>query len=183
MPLLSKIRRAIIAFIDFFHKPFAKFIPTQTFRYIACGGTNTVSGIVIFSLLYNYVFKGHNLDIAYGFALTDRVASLFVTFCFNVPFGFVLSSYIVFPESQIETKVQFMRYTVAAAAFIGLAYVLTKFFAWAIPSVRADVSNIFVTMINSVISYISQRFYTFKIVKEDPEVAPQLVDERVAEEV
>ncbi len=179
--MLSQIRKGIVAFIDFFHKPFAKYIPTQTFRYIACGGTNTVLGLVFFSLVYNHIFKGHSMHLIGDFALTDRVAALFVTFCFNVPFGFVLSSYIVFPESQIDTKVQFIRYTGAAVSFIGMAYVLTKFFAWALPAVRADVSNIFVNFITAIISYLSQRFYTFKIEKR-PAVDLPVMEEPVAEE-
>ena len=163
--MLSKTRRGIVAFIDFFHKPVAKYIPTQTFRYIACGGTNTVSGILLFSFVFNYIFKGHNTVLFGSFPITDRVASLFTTFCFNVPFGFMLSSYVVFPESQIDTKVQFVRYAGSAVAFLGLQYVLTKSFAWALPGVRGDVANVFVTMITAVVSYLTQKFYTFKIDK------------------
>ena len=48
-----------------------------------------------------------------------------------------------------------------------MAYVLTKFFAYELPKVRAEVSNIFVNMLTAVLSYLSQRFFTFKITKED----------------
>ncbi len=142
-----------------------------------------MSGLVIFSLVFNYVFHRHDI-VVFDFPITARVASLFVTFLFNVPFGFVLSSYIVFPESQIDTKVQFARYTGSAITFIVLSYLLTKFFAWAIPLVRADVANIFVTMITAVISYLTQRFYTFKIEKEEAReaAAHQAVEEPVMEE-
>jgi putative flippase GtrA len=119
--------------------------------------------MIFFSLMYNLVLHGHDIPVGSTFHISARVAALFMTFCFNVPFGFVLSSYIVFPESQIQTKIQFIRYTAAAVFFIVLAYLLTKFFAFAIPLVRADVANIFVTMITAVLSYLSQRFYTFKI--------------------
>ena len=158
-----KIRHFIVGIIDFFHKPFTRFIPTQTFRYLVCGGTNTLMGMVCFSVIYNFVLHGHDITILTALPITARVATLFMTFCVNVPFGFVLSSYIVFPESQINTKVQFVRYTGAAISFIVIAYLLTKFFAFAIPLVRADIANIFVSMITAVLSYLSQRFYTFKI--------------------
>lgn len=159
-------------------------MPKQTFRYIACGGTNTIAGMVFFSLIFNFVLHRNDLHLIPGFPITARVASLFMAFCVNVPFGFVLSSYIVFPESQIDTKVQFVRYTGAAVLFIGMAYLLTKFFAYVIPSVRADISNIFVSMITAVMSYLSQRFYTFKITKVTNVTATgEVKEEIIVEEV
>ena len=180
--LLSKTRSGIVAFIDFFHKPFAKFIPAQTCRYIACGGTNTVLGLIIFSLVFTQVFHKQEYGfVLMGMHISARVASLSVSTCFNVPFGFVLSSYVVFPESQIDTRVQFVRYTVAAISFIFISYLLTKFFAYAIPMVRADVANIFVVIITAIISYISQKFYTFKIDPQE-ETTALVEEEAVAEE-
>ena len=104
-----------------------------------------------------------------GHVITARVAALFIGLCINTPIGFVLSSYIVFPESQIHGRVQLFRYIMATLTFLLLAYVLTKLFAIALPMVRADISNIFVSIITAILSYLSQRFFTFKITKEDGE--------------
>lgn len=124
-------------------------------------------GIIIYSLVFNYMLHRHDVHIYGDFSLTARVASLFIAFCINFPIGFVLSSYIVFPESQIHGRVQLFRYSAATLSFILLSYVLTKVFAVAIPLVRADVANIFVSMITAVLSYLSQRFFTFKVTKQE----------------
>jgi hypothetical protein len=170
--LLSKVRQLIISIIDFVHKPFAKWIPAQTFRYLACGGGNTVLGLVLFSIIYNYVFHGVDSTVIKNLNITTRVATLLMTFCVNFPIGFILSSYVVFPESQIHSRIQFFRYSAATLTFIMLAYVLTKVFAIILPFVRADVANIFVNIVIAFLSYLSQRFFTFKITP-DKEQSPE----------
>ena len=102
-----------------------------------------------------------------GFTLTARVASLFSVLCITTPLGFVLSSYVVFPESQIHSRIQAFRYTIATFTFLLLSYALTKLFAVCIPMVRADIANIFVAVVTAILSYLSQRFFTFKITKEE----------------
>ena len=174
--MLSKARQIIVGIIDFCHKPFSRWIPAQTFRYLACGGGNTVLGLLIYSIVFVHILHQKDLTVL-GFPVTARVAALFIGFCINFPLGFVLSSYIVFPESQIHGRVQLFRYAMATATFLLLAYVLTKFFAICIPLVRADIANIFVSLVTAVLSYLSQRFFTFKITKEEDK---EPVEEEVA---
>lgn len=164
--MLSKIRDIIVGLIDFCHIPFKKFIPTQTFRYLACGGTNTVLGLYIYHVAFMNILHQQDVQLFNDVKVTARVAALFINLCINTPFGFVLSSYIVFPESQIHGRVQAFRYVMATLVFLLMSYVLTKVFAIVLPIVRADVANIFVTVINAILSYLSQRFFTFKITEE-----------------
>lgn len=116
-----------------------------------------------------HVLHQKDIQITQDHAITARVAALFISFCINFPVGFMLSSFIVFPESQIRGRVQFFRYSLATAIFLLLQYVLTKVFAIIIPFVRADIANIFVSVITAILSYISQRLFTFKIEKEETE--------------
>lgn len=163
--LLTWIRNIVNAVIDFCHIPFARIIPIRTFRYIACGGFNTVLGLVIYSLVFVHLLHQQDIQVM-GYKITARVASLFIAFCINFPLGFTMSSYIVFPESQLHGRVQLFRYSLATATFLLLSYVLTKVFAVILPF-RADINNIFVSIITAVLSYISQRLFTFKIDKEE----------------
>lgn len=55
----------------------------------------------------------------------------------------------------------------ATITFLLLSYALTKLFAVCIPMVRADIANIFVSIVTAILSYLSQRFFTFKITKEE----------------
>src|SRR5947209_19926789 len=90
-----KIRALIFSFLDFFYPPFRRFMPLQTFRYAACGGTNTVLGLLIFSFSYNFLF--HKSIVHLGFiSLQPYVAALFASFLFTFPVGFYLILFFVF---------------------------------------------------------------------------------------
>jgi putative flippase GtrA len=168
--LLTKTRHIVVGAIDFFHKPFARIIPTQTFRYLACGGSNTVLNWCIYSFVFNIVTHRHDLNVYGDFKITAPVFAYIVSFAISFPLGFVLSRHIVFPESNLHGKVQFFRYALATVTFILLTYVLIKVFAILMPVVRADIRYIFVMVVTAVLSYLSQRFYTFKTIEEDQEV-------------
>jgi putative flippase GtrA len=150
-------------------------MPIRTFRYIACGGFNTVLGLVLYSIVFVHILHQKDVHITGDYKVTARVAALFIAFCINFPLGFTLSSYIVFPESQLHGKVQLFRYSLATATFLALSYLLTKVFAIILPF-RADVNNIFVSIITAILSYISQRLFTFKIEKEE-ETREELIRE------
>jgi putative flippase GtrA len=160
--MLPRLQHYIVGFIDFFHRPFARVIPTQTFRYLACGGSNTVLNWVLYSLSFNVFLHRQDTHFAGGIDITARVVAYIISFSISFPIGFILSRHIVFPESNLHGRVQFFRYAIVTATFILLTYVLIKVFAIIMPMVRADISYIFVMVITAVLSYLSQRFYTFK---------------------
>jgi len=168
--LLSRARHIIIGIIDFFHKPFARFIPTQTFRYLACGGSNTVLSWVTYSVSFNIVLARQSFHVVNNVFITAPVGAQIISFCISFPIGFVLSRYIVFPESNLHGRKQLFRYALTTATFILLTYVLIKVFALLLPMVRADVSYFFILLITSVLSYLSLRFFTFKYEPEDDAV-------------
>jgi putative flippase GtrA len=141
-----------------------KWIPTQTFRYLACGGSNTVLNWLTYSISFNYVLGRVPTHIYGNVEITAPVGAQIISFCISFPIGFILSRYIVFPESNLHGRKQFFRYALATATFILLTYVLIKLFAIMLPMVRADISYIFIMIITSVLSYLSQRFFTFKSV-------------------
>ncbi len=153
--------------IDFFHRPFARWIPTQTFRYLACGGSNTVLNWAIYSWSFNVLLhRQDGLHIASGLVITAPVLAYIISFCISFPIGFILSRHIVFPESNLHGRVQFFRYALTTVTFIILTYVLIKLFALILPF-RADISYIFVMVITAVLSYLSQRFFTFKVTEKE----------------
>lgn len=160
--LLSAARNIINHIIDFFYKPFARFIPHQTFRYIACGGSNTVLTLVVYSIAFNLVLHRQSTHIWGNFYITAPVGAQIISLMIGFPIGFILSRYIVFPESNLRGRKQLFRYALVNATFILLNYVLIKTFAIMLPMVRADISFIFITAIVAVLSYLSLRFFTFK---------------------
>lgn len=169
--MFTKTRHIVVGIIDFFHRPFARYIPTQTFRYLACGGSNTVFNWCLYSFTFNIIMHRHDLILAGGMMkITAPVVAYMVSFGITTPLGFILSRHIVFPESNLHGHVQFFRYAVVTISLILVAYVLVKVFAVIMPIVRADIRYIFVMAISAVLSYLSQRFYSFKIVEQEQEV-------------
>jgi len=78
-----------------------------------------------------------------------------------------LSRHIVFPESNLHGRIQFFRYAMATATFILLNYVMIKFFDLYAHMIPATISYTFITIILAVLSYISQRKFTFKVKEEE----------------
>jgi putative flippase GtrA len=168
--LLVKARHIIVGIIDFCHIPFKRVIPTQTFRYLACGGSNTVLGWILYSLSFNVLLHRQDTILPGHIEISAKVVAYIISFCISFPIGFILSRHIVFPESNLHGRIQFFRYAVVTFTFILLTYVLINVFAMILPMVRADISYIFILIIVSILSYISQRVYTFKIKEVEEEL-------------
>jgi putative flippase GtrA len=172
--LLTTIRHKVLQFIDFFHKPFAKWIDVNTFRYIACGGSNTVMDILIYFIAYNYILHKQDVYVA-GFHMTAPIAAFFMSFTISFPSGFVLAKYIVFPESNLHGRVQLFRYAVLVSSCILLNYIFIKFFV-EYCGMYATPSKICTAAIVAVYSYISQRHFTFKVKPAVTTVEDAVVD-------
>ena len=160
----DRVRHIIVGFIDFFHRPFARIIPTQTFRYLACGGSNTVLSIVLDSLAYNHIFHRHPFTVFGNHAITADVGAWMIAFSISFPAGFVLSRHVVFPESNLHGRKQLFRYILTTATFMMVSYLLLKFFAYTLPMINQTVRYTAICIITAVLSYISQRKFTFTIV-------------------
>ncbi len=170
--MLKYARHIIVGIIDFFHKPFARWIPTQTFRYLACGGTNTVLNIIIQFVAINFILHKQAVPVYGHLIITPEVAAYAIAFCFSFPPGFIMSRHIVFPESNLHGRIQLFRYLLTTVTFIFISYCLVKFFAFVNP-LHPTISYTFVCIITAILSYISQRKFTFKITPvETEEVVP-----------
>ena len=151
----------IITFIDFFYPPFRRFMPEQTFRYAVCGGGNTVLGLLIYFISYQYIFEKENFDFGF-FAFKPHIAALFVSFCITFIVGFVLMKFVVFVDSNLKGRIQLFRYFLSFAFNLVLNYLLLKLFV-EILFINALLSQFITTCIVVTISYLSQKHFSFKI--------------------
>jgi len=154
----------VIAFIDIFYPPFRKLMPEQTFRYAVCGGTNTVLGLLLYFVSYQYILKEQNLDLGF-FAFKPHMAALFISFCFNFVIGFLLMKYVVFVDSNLRGRIQLFRYFLAFAINLLLNYILLKLFVEVL-HMNALLSQFITTCIVVTISYLSQKHFSFKVKPE-----------------
>src|SRR5260221_13191254 len=83
------LKKRIISFIDFFYPPFSRIMPLQTFRYAACGGSNTLVDIVMYAVGYNLILHKHDVNLGF-LVIKPHIASIIIAWCFSFPMGFFL---------------------------------------------------------------------------------------------
>jgi putative flippase GtrA len=160
--VVYKIKDWIIYTIDFFYPAFSKVMDRQTFRYAACGGSNTVFDITIFTITNNYIFHQQIVHIG-PFALTSYIASFIFTFPISFLTGYLLMRYVVFPESAATRKrVQMTKYLSVVFVCILLNYGFLKLFVeifgwWPLPA------KIATTFFVVTFSYFSQKKFAFRV--------------------
>jgi len=162
--VLRNTRDIILAFIDFFHKPFSKWINKQTFRYLACGGSNTVLDILIYFVSYNFILDKTPVHVA-GITIAPHIAAFIISFSFSFPVGFALAKYVVFQESNLKGRIQLFRYALLVCMCIILNYVFLKLFVESFGWYPTP-SKVITTILVALFSYVSQRNFTFKV-KQD----------------
>ncbi len=158
------MKQFILQFIDFFYRPFARFMPLQTFRYLACGGGNTLLDIFLYFIMYNFVLHKQMLHLPF-LVITPHIAALFLALAITFPTGFLLSKYIVFSESNLRGRIQLFRYFVQVAACILLNYLFMKLFVEYL-HIYPTISKIFTTFFVVCFSYLTQKKFTFKVKSE-----------------
>lgn len=162
-----RARKVIFGILDIFYPIFRGIMPLQTYHYAACGGSNTLLSLLIFTCFHNFVFK--SAVVHFGpLAFESYVAALFVAFIVTFPIGFYLSMYIVFQGSYLKKRVQLFRYFLVATSCIFINYICLKIFVgifhwWATPS------QILTTVIVVLFSYFTQRHFSFKTEKKTRE--------------
>jgi putative flippase GtrA len=154
--------------IDFFYTPFKRLMPLTTFRYAACGGFNTVLGLVIYTIFFEQIFKGVILKTG-PYAFEPHSAALIASFLISFPVGFILMKYIVFTASNIRGRVQFFRYFFVFVSNLALNYLLLKVLVEYL-HVNAILAQVIATAVVIGTSYLLQRHFTFKVKEQQEEL-------------
>ena len=163
--MLRQIRDIILRIADFFYPPFSRLMPKHTFRYLACGSSNTLLDIALYYYSYHYLLYAQELSVLGLFNISPHIMAFIIGFSITFPLGFILSKYIVFPDSQLRGRVQFFRYAVLVAVILGMNYGFIKLFVEVL-HFYPTLAKVVTTIIVAVFSYISQRNFSFKLDKQ-----------------
>ena len=150
----------ILILSNWFYRPFRKYLPPDVFHYGFVGAMNMALDIVLYSILYNFVFRQATVD--FGFvAMTAHIAAMVFVFPVTFATGFLLNKYIAFRQSHLRKRIQLVRYAISVAGSIVLTYLLLKFFVeiagfWATPS------KFLTTALVTVYSFCMQKFFSFR---------------------
>ena len=114
---------------------------------------------------YKYILKEQNFDLGF-YAFKPHNAALFASFILNFIVGFTLMKFVVFVDSNLKGRIQLFRYFLSFVFNLTLNYCLLKLFVELLEW-DAILSQFITTCIIVLISYLSQKHFTFKIKKEE----------------
>ena len=166
---MTRLAQIVTRIIDFFYRPFSKWMSQQLFRYAACGGGNLVLDWVLYFLIYNFVI-GHEIvhlsfvigNWSFAQAITPHIATLCIVFPITLLTGFWLQKYVTFTASDLRGVRQLVRYILIVALNLAINYFGLKLcvetFGW-----YPTPSKMVITLITVVISYLGQKYFTFRI--------------------
>jgi putative flippase GtrA len=136
-------------------------MPKETFLYAFCGGANTILDIFLYFITFNFILHKHIVELGF-IAISAHIASFFIVFPITFSTGFLMAKYITFSQSSLRGRIQLFRYFVTVAVCIVLNYVFLKLFVDFL-GIYPTVSKILTTILVTVYSYFSQKYFTFKI--------------------
>jgi len=155
------VKEFIEKIIGWFYFPFVRrIISYDTFKYAVCGGSNMVLDLGLYSLLYNFVFDKQNLDLGFV-VISPHIAAFLIVFPITFLTGYWLNNYVVFKGSPMKNRTKLSRYLLVVSLSILINYVGLKFFVDHLHFYPTP-SKFLVTVITTIISYLSQRHFTFR---------------------
>lgn len=155
------MQQLILNILAFFYKPFSRVMPFQTFRYLACGGGNTLLDIVLYFISYNFILQQQMVELPF-LTISAPIAAVFMAFIVSFPTGFLLNKYIVFSDSNLRGRVQLFRYLALVMTCLLFNYVFMKFFV-EYCHFYPTISKILTTILVVCFSYVTQKKFTFKV--------------------
>lgn len=169
---MNKLAQKITDIIDFFYPPFSRWMSRRLFRYAACGGGNLVLDWVLYFITYNFIV-GHEIvslqfsafSLQFSQAITPHIAALCIVFPITLLTGFWLQKNVTFTRSNLHGVRQLGRYTLIVAVNLAINYYGLKLCVETLGWYPTP-SKIVITLFTVIISYIGQKYYTFRVKKE-----------------
>lgn len=175
--IMQTLARLIGKIIDFFYEKVIFFIPSaekilsrQFFRYGACGGSNMVFDWILYFLFYHFlyyyfgseVFFPHISELLnFSLVISPHILAFGITFPITLLTGFWLNKYVTFTQSSLAGSRQLMRYIEIVLLNLLVNYVGLKFFVEYCHFYPTP-SKMLVTLITVAISYLGQKYYSFR---------------------
>jgi putative flippase GtrA len=156
MQIISKV---ILKILDSIYPLFRAFLTKPAFHYLACGGSNSILDLAIFTIAYNCILKGNLLQIGIV-SISPHIASMFLSLFITIPTGFFLSKYIVFQDFA-NNKIQLLKYIIIVILSLIANYILMKVFVEKL-HITPLFSKICTTATIVIFSYLSQKKFAFK---------------------
>ncbi len=140
-------------------------LESKVFRYFLSAGVATIVDISMYFIAFNYIYQKSDIHVFGSFTIAAATASLLLSYTLGLITNFLITKFLVFHESDLETHKQLFRYILVALVILVLNYVLMRFLIrnldW-FPTVARAFSAIAIGML----SFIIHKTFSFKVSKE-----------------
>jgi putative flippase GtrA len=163
--MLKGIKYLLDKVLQLFYPIFKKWMPFQTYAYLAVGAANTLLNIGLFILVFGLLTAFKQVEILHinltFFAV--EIATL-ISFLVSVITGFWLSKNFAFTKASNEKKEQqkqFGKYFLVSLQGQFSDYLITKgliIFLF----IHANIAYLISTVIMLVLNFFLQKYFTFK---------------------
>jgi len=117
--------------------------------------------VIMFYICYNLILCRQPVHIG-GWTILSHTAALWMPFPVSFTLSFLLSRFVVFSDTNLKKTTSLFRYILLVVACIILNTVLLKFFVELV-HLDATVSKILCTIFIAGFSYVTQRYFTFRV--------------------
>ena len=170
---MNRLAQIVTKIIDFFYHPFEKWMSRQLFHYAACGGGNLVLDWFLYFITYNFVVGHENVSFQFSVfshqftqVITPHIAALCIVFPITLLTGFWLQKNVTFTHSDVRKGLQLWRYIVIVMLNLAVNYYGLKLcvdiLGW-----YPTPSKVLITLFTVAVSYVGQKYYTFRKLKVD----------------
>ena len=155
------MKTAVLKVIDPLYPIFRPFFDLQTYRFLACGGINVGLDILMFFISFHFIVQKQMVYLPFDIVLTPYVAAYLLSFSVCFPLAFLLMRNVAFPDSTLAGRTQLVRYFTVVMINLILNYILLKILVEQF-EIYPTPSRIMAAGIVVVVSYMLQKYYTFK---------------------
>lgn len=139
----------------------------KVFRYFISAGVATWVDICVYYIAFNYIYEKTDINISGIYTISAPTASLILSYTLGLITNFVITKYLVFSESELETYKQLFRYVLVALVVLVFNYLLMSFLIrildW-FPTISRAVSAITV----GIMSFVVHRNFSFSTKNNKP---------------
>lgn len=157
--LERRIVNLLEKWLDFFYQPIQKIAPKDSFRYLICGGGNTLLELVLYFVVYNFVLRQSDWDLGF-FKISGHILALIIVFPIPFYVSFWLSKYVTFTGSPLKGRSQLIRFGIIVFTSLLLNYLFMKLFVEVV-HIYPTPSKFISSGIVAVFLYFSHKYFSF----------------------
>ena len=139
-----------------------KIFQSKIFRYFISAGIATWVDVTVYFIAYNYIYQKSDINLFDKVTVSAATASLILSYTMGLMTNFLITKFLVFKESELETHKQLFRYIIVALVILVLNYsmmqVLIRHLEW-YPTIARAVSALTI----GVLSFVVHKTFSFKV--------------------